>query len=90
MPLINVVLAEGKPPEYLKNVSEGLHEALRNAWGIPEHDCFQIFTEKKKEHFLIDRKMWGVHRSDDVIVFHITSAPRSKEMKLKLLNSLIL
>ncbi|MGR5286420.1 tautomerase family protein [Vibrio maritimus] len=81
MPLINITLAEGKSEEYLETVGNTLHEALMETWGIPEHDRFHIFNEIKPEHFYIDRVMWGVERSNDVIVFHFTTTPRTSEMK---------
>jgi hypothetical protein len=36
----------------------------------------------KPEHFFIDPKMWDMDRSDDVIIIHITSMPRTQAMKL--------
>ncbi|MGR5130893.1 tautomerase family protein [Vibrio alfacsensis] len=81
MPLINITLAEGKSAEYLATVGNTLHEALMETWGIPEHDRFHIFNEIKPEHFYIDREMWGVKRSNDVIIFHFTTTPRTSEMK---------
>ena len=82
MPLIHVYLEEGKSEAYLQAVSDGIHEALLETWGIPLDDRFQILHEKKASHFRIDRKMWGVDRSNDVVLLHITTSPRTKEMKL--------
>jgi len=81
MPLINITLLEGKPDSFLQAVGDTLQQALMETWGIPEHDRFHIFHEIKAEHFHIDREMWGVQRSDDVIVFHFTTSPRTSEMK---------
>ena len=82
MPIINILLAEGKPSEYIKSVADGVHEALMETWDIPLLDRFHLIKEYKKEFFNIDKKMWDVERSDDVIVFQIISTPRTKEMKL--------
>lgn len=82
MPLINITLIEGKPQTYLTALGDGIHESLMETWGIPKLDRFHIFHEKKKEHFDIDRKMWNVDRSDDLILLQITTSPRTKEMKL--------
>ncbi|WP_255700957.1 tautomerase family protein [Polynucleobacter sp. IMCC 29146] len=46
-------------------------------------------TEHKKSHFLIDKMMWNGNRSDDVVVIHITSVLRTKEMKLNLYSELV-
>jgi 4-oxalocrotonate tautomerase len=81
MPLINITLLEGKPESYLQAVGDTLHQALMETWGIPEHDRFHIFHETKAEHFHIDRVMWDMQRSDDVIVFQLTTSPRTRKMK---------
>ena len=81
MPLINITLLEGKPESYLQAVGDTLHQALMETWDIPEQDRFHIFHEAKAGHFHINREMWDVQRSDDVIVFHFTTSPRTSEMK---------
>ena len=35
MPIINILLAEGKPSEYIKSVADGVHDALMETWDIP-------------------------------------------------------
>lgn len=82
MPLVNVFLKEGKSQDYLQSVRLAIHNALMTAWGIPEHDCFQIIHEKKIEHLYIDPSMWNMKRTDNVIVLQIVSTPRTKDMKL--------
>jgi len=44
MPLIQISLAQGKSPKYIKAVADGVHQALRTAWKIPINDRFQIIT----------------------------------------------
>lgn len=88
MPLIHAYLKEGKSAEYLKGVSDGLHEALIETWQIPELDRFQVWHEMKKDNLQIDKKMWGVNRSEDVIVFHIFTSPRTPDQKFALYERL--
>lgn len=89
MPLIQISLIEGKSQKYIQAIADGIHEALRNAWNIPQNDRFQIITEHKKSHFIIDKTIWDGDRSDDVIVIYITSIPRSQEMKIQLYKELV-
>lgn len=89
MPLIQISLLEGKSPEYIQAVADGIHTALQTAWKIPEDDRFQIITEHKKSHFMINKKIWNVNRSDDVVVIYITSIPRTAEMKKNLYQELV-
>ena len=55
---------------------------------IPLKDRFQIFHEKKPTELQIDKEMWDVQRTDDVVVFHIFTSPRTAEMKLALYERL--
>lgn len=89
MPLIQISLIEGKPADYIQKVADGIHEALEKTWGIPHHDRFQLINEYKKSHFFIDKQMWDVNRTDDVIVIYITSIPRNQEMKQALYKELV-
>ncbi len=89
MPLIQISLAEGKTPEYIQAIADGVHQALQTSWKILLNDRFQIISEHKKSHFMIDKKMWDGNRSDDVVVIHITSVLRTKEMKLNLYTELV-
>ena len=89
MPLIQISLLEGKSSEYIQAIADGVHKALQTAWKIPENDQFQIITEYKKSHFIIDKTIWEGNRSDDVVVIYITSILRTKEMKIHLYHELV-
>ena len=85
MPIVHIYLLEGKPQTYLQALGDSIHQALMETWGIPEKDRFQVFHEKKAEHFKIDHFAYlegeGVQRSDDVTVIQITTSPRTIDMK---------
>lgn len=87
MPLIHIHLREGKSQKYIQAVSDGIHKALISAWKIPKTDRFQMVSEHKFFHF--NKEIWGVKRSDDVIVIYITSIKRSQSMKKALYQELI-
>jgi len=89
MPLIHIHLVKGKSPKYIQAVCDGIHNALKTAWRIPENDRFQIVSEHKKEHFYFDKTIWGVKRSDDLILINITSISRSVAQKKKLYKEFV-
>lgn len=89
MPLIHIHLREGKSPKYIKAVADGVHKALVSAWKIPMTDRFHMISEHKKGHFHFDKTIWGVKRSDDVIVIYITSIKRSQAMKKNLYREFV-
>jgi len=82
MPLIHIYMNKGKDAAYKRAISDGLHEALLETWNIPEKDRFQIFHETAPSDLQIDPEMWDVQRTDDNIVFHVFTSPRTSEMKL--------
>jgi len=89
MPLIHIHLVKGKSPKYIQALCDGIHSALKTTWKIPANDRFQMVSEHKKEHFHFDKTIWGVKRSDDLIVIYITSIARSAALKKKLYKELI-
>jgi len=88
MPLINIHLIEGKDSAYLQRLGDTVHQTLIDTWNIPFDDRFHIIHEHKPSHFQIDKKMWGVNRTDDTILLHIISSPRTTEMKLNFYKKL--
>lgn len=82
MPLIHIYLKKGKSEDYIQTLGQTIHQTLMDTWLIPKHDCFQIFHEVEGNHLHINPVMWEMKRTDDVIVLHITSSPRTRAMKL--------
>lgn len=89
MPLIQIHLMKGKTPKYIAALQEGIHQALKAAWKIPDNDRFQTVAEYKKSHFYFDKTIWGVKRSDDLVLIYITSIKRTLAMKRKLYKELV-
>lgn len=89
MPLVHIHLRKGKTSKYIKDLRDGIHQALQNAWKIPPNDRFQMVSEYKKDHFYFDKTIWGVKRSDNLIAIYITSSPRTEAMKKKLYRELV-
>ena len=82
MPLVHIYLQKGRSNDELQAIGDSIHDALMETWGIPKNDRFHLFHEKAKQHFDMNPNMWGVERSDALLVLHITTSPRTQEMKL--------
>jgi 4-oxalocrotonate tautomerase len=86
MPLVRIALPAGKPPAYRKAVSQGVHRALVETFGVPEDDKFQLLTEHAPGTELV--RPWsylGIEYSDDLILIQLTvSDTRSLEQKKRL------
>jgi 4-oxalocrotonate tautomerase len=72
MPLTRVFLLKGKPPEYRHAILDGLYQAMREAFDVPEDDRFMTIDEYDKSNFLYDKNYLGIARDDDLVIVQIT------------------
>lgn len=80
MPLVRITLRPGRSPEYLRDLSTAVHEALVATANVPADDKFHILEEVKT--LIADPSYGGVTRSDDLVVIQITlNAGRTPEVK---------
>ena len=62
-------MRRGKPATYRKAILEGLYQAMRETFDVPEGDRFMILTEHDQDDFVYDADYLGIQRSDD-LVYH--------------------
>jgi 4-oxalocrotonate tautomerase len=72
MPLTRVSLLKGKPPEYRKAILDGLYQAMRESFGVPEDDRFMLIEEYDKSNFTYGKNYLGMARDDDLVIVQIT------------------
>jgi len=82
MPFTRISLLEGKSDEYLKAVSDSLHQAMVEAFNVPLADRFQAIHQHRPRELVFDRNYFGGPRSDDFVVFAISiGRPRDAATK---------
>jgi phenylpyruvate tautomerase PptA (4-oxalocrotonate tautomerase family) len=85
MPLVKIYLRKGKSPEYLRSVSDAVHQALVAAANVPSDDRFHIIEQLDADRLIAHPSYGGVNRSDDVIIVEITlNVGRTVEVKKSL------
>ncbi|OWJ68625.1 tautomerase family protein [Inquilinus limosus] len=90
MPLTRISLARGKPPEYLRVLSDSLHRALVDAFEVPPDDRFQVIHQHEPGELVFDRHYLGGPRSDDFVLFQVTAGrPRSTATKAAFYRCLV-
>jgi 4-oxalocrotonate tautomerase len=85
MPLARVSLRRGKPAAYRKAILEGLYQALRETFEVPEGDRFMTVTEHDQDDYVYDANYLGIQRSDDLVIIQITvsnTRPTAQKQKL--------
>lgn len=85
MPLVRIDVNEGRSPEALRSLSQGIHSAILAEYGIPERDYFHIVTEHPKGQIFAQDAGLGFERTPDVVMIQIfTQGGRSQEAKQSL------
>lgn len=85
MPLVKIEIREGKSPEYKKVILDGVHQALVQAFGIPDNDRFQRLYELPSSNFEAPPD-----RSDNVTIVEITMFKgRSLKTKKELYQNIV-
>jgi len=73
MPFARISLHRGKSPEYLRRLSEELHEALVESFEVPATDRFQVIHQHEVGELIFDRDYLGGPRSEDFVLIAITA-----------------
>jgi len=73
MPFSRITLLKGKTPDYLRALSESLHQALVECFEVPVTDCFQAIHQLSPEELVFDRHYLCGPRSDDFVLIAITA-----------------
>ena len=82
MPLTRVSLRRGKPAAYRKAILDGLYQAMRETFDVPQDDRFMVICEHDAEDFSYGASYFGIARSDDLVIVQLTvSNTRTLERK---------
>ncbi len=85
MPFVQISLASEKTDQTRKNISESVHQALVEEFGIPELDKFQVINEVAEGSLVFPCEYLGIPHTKDIVYIHITAKKgRTVKMKKKL------
>lgn len=88
MPLVRITLDAETPPETQRAISDGVHEAMVAALGIPKADHFQIIDERPSHALIFDVGYLGVARQRVVFIQIFLVRGRTVEQKQALYRQL--
>ena len=89
MPLVKIYLRKGKSPEYLRSVSDAVHQALVATANVPPDDRFHIIEQLDADRLIAHPGYGGVNRSDDLLIVEITlNVGRTVEVKKSLYGAI--
>jgi phenylpyruvate tautomerase PptA (4-oxalocrotonate tautomerase family) len=84
VPLIVIDLIAGRSAEQMGALLDGVHDAVVEAFGVPERDRYQVVHEHDTSRMVVQDTGLGIQRSRDVVVIQVTSRPRPREQKVAL------
>jgi hypothetical protein len=64
---------QGKSHAYVRSIADGVHQALHEAYAVPQDDRFQLIREYEPEHLIYDANYLGIRRSRDIVIVHIVA-----------------
>jgi Tautomerase enzyme. len=71
MPLVRISLRRGKSAAQLAALRNGIYEAMRETFNVPEDDRFILIHQHEAEEFDCDPHYLGIARSDDLVIVQI-------------------
>lgn len=89
MPFARISLRTGKSAVFLRALSDSLHQALVEAFEVPDADRFQVIDQCGAEELVFDPHYLGGPRSDDFVLIAITAGRvRSADTKRRFYRQL--
>src|SRR3954454_174737 len=90
MPLVRVSLRQGKSDDFKRAIGEGVYQALRETFAVPDEDRFVTVSEHSTSEFQFSTSYMDIARSDDLVILQITvSNTRSIEQKKALFERIV-
>lgn len=90
MPLTRIAMRKGKPPEYKKAIMDGVYQAMRETFNVPEDDRFMMIDEYDAGNFDYGKTYLNIARTDDLVIIQATvSNTRTVEQKKALFARIV-
>src|ERR1700712_2639646 len=90
MPLVRVSLRRGKSTDYKRAIGDGVYQALRETFTVPEEDRFVTVSEHSESELQFSKTYMDIARSDDFVILQITvSNTRTVEQKKALFARIV-
>ena len=72
MPLVRIDLRRGKSAAYKKAISDGVYQALREIFTVPENDRFMVVTDRADEDFFYAPNYLDIEHGPHFVMLQIT------------------
>ena len=89
MPFVRISLVKGATVDFKHHISQSIHQALIDTFGIPENDLFQIIEELDNDNIIYPPQYLGIPHTEKMIYIRVTAKlGRSTQMKQALYRAI--
>ncbi len=81
MPLLNIHVVKGRDEEETTILLQTIHDAMVEAFAVPDRDRYQVLNEYDPGHLIMEDTGLGFERSAKRVLIHVSTRPRSQQMK---------
>ena len=74
MPLARISIKKGRSADYRKAIGDGIYEAMRETFNVPENDRFILLHQHDDDEFDCDPGYLGIRRTDNLVLIQITAS----------------
>ena len=90
MPLVRISLLRGQSRPYRAAIVDGIYQALRETFNVPDEDRFMVLTEHDPDELVFSRSYMDIARSDGFVLIQITiSNTRGQAQKNALFAAIV-
>lgn len=89
MPLMKIDMIKGRNEDEIKEILDISYQVMLEAFRAPEGDRYQIVTQHEPFEMQILDTGLGFERTNQVIVFSLTTRPRTSEEKQNFYSQLV-
>ena len=89
MPLMKIDMIKGRNEDEIKEILDISYQVMLEAFHAPEGDRYQIVNQHEPFEMQILDTGLGFERTDQVIIFSLTTRPRTSEEKQNFYSQLV-
>lgn len=89
MPLMKIDMLKGRKESEIKQILDISYRVMLDAFGAPEGDRYQVVTQHEPSEMHILDTGLGFTRTEKVLVFSLTTRPRTREQKETFYRNLV-
>ena len=89
MPLMKIDMLKGRKESEIKQILDISYRVMLDAFGAPEGDRYQVVTQHEPYEMQTLDTGLGFTRTEKVLVFSLTTRPRTREQKETFYRNLV-